>query len=262
MLRPNGSLIDSGHRLRGSSSQQVLLPLAPDSTVAPCGSDGVLLATQSRCPQSTIDPGVDRYATSNGQRAKVTLSDGTIVSLDVGSQLEVPRNFGETTRHVRLRGRAFFTVTSNAKSPFVVSTSTSTTRVLGTRFMVRQYDSDTSALIAVQDGKVAVGSTVLSAMQQVEVYEGRKLHVVMANSGQFTFAQGVLTLENMPVSSAIVELNRWYATDIRLADPSLSTQRIGGKFVEGSLGDLIEILEWTLNVNVVREGNVLTLYPK
>ncbi|HXC24982.1 MAG TPA: FecR domain-containing protein, partial [Gemmatimonadaceae bacterium] len=66
----------------------------------------------------------------------------------------------------------------------------------------------------------------------------------------------------LPLPAAIVELDRWFDADIRLGDPMLEKQRIKGEFAAGSLADLSAILELTYNVRVVRDGRVLTLYPR
>lgn len=202
------------------------------------------------------------YATGNGERARVTLTDGSTVVLNVGSRLEVPANYGIDNRNVYLVGEALFTVAHQTSAPFQVSTGTSTTRVLGTTFAVRQYASDSAARIAVRDGRVSVQSTVLSADQEVMASENGVSTVSRANPGYFTFAQGVLTLDDVRLDDAISDLNRWYNADIRLGDSSLDARLVGGRFGTGSLTDLVEYLEWTFNLRVERDGRRLTLYKK
>ncbi len=202
------------------------------------------------------------YITAPGEQATIVLPDGSTAQLNVASRLEVPTDYDRGNRTLRLTGEAFLSVSHNSGTPFTVIAGPSTSRVLGTRFVVRHYPSDSVATVAVHDGKIAVGSTILSAMQQVNVSETHITRVRTAHPGQFTFATGVLTLGTMSVLAAITELNRWYDADIRLGDPILGTQSVGGKFAAGSLSDLTELLEWTMNVKVVREGRVLTLYPR
>jgi ferric-dicitrate binding protein FerR (iron transport regulator) len=66
----------------------------------------------------------------------------------------------------------------------------------------------------------------------------------------------------MSLANAIPELNRWYDADVRLADPSLASQPVEGNVSAGSLSDLANILELSLDIRVVRAGRVLTLYPR
>lgn len=203
------------------------------------------------------------YATTNGQRATITLPDGNTILLSVASRLEVPTSYSAGNHTVRLpAGEALFTVTHHAGTPFTVETGRITARVLGTSFMVRRYTADTSTLVAVRDGKVAVGRTVITERKLVEVTRAGTSRVRTAAPSLFSFATGVLTVDSMPLASAIPELNRWYDADVRLGDPALGTQLVEGKFTAGSLADLSEILRLAFDVRVVRDGRVLTLYPR
>ncbi|HXC26062.1 MAG TPA: FecR domain-containing protein, partial [Gemmatimonadaceae bacterium] len=98
------------------------------------------------------------YTTGNAQRANITLPDGSTVALNVASRLEVPADYMTGDHTVHLVGEGLFTVVRHESTPFAVEAGTTTTRVLGTRFVVRHYPSDSATMVAVQDGKVAVRS--------------------------------------------------------------------------------------------------------
>ncbi len=202
------------------------------------------------------------YTTGNGQQATITLPDGSTALLNVGSRLEVPTNYADGNRVLQLRGEALFTVHHNSGSPFTVMAGSSTTRVLGTRFVVRHYATDSVASIAVSQGKVSVGSTVLVENEEIAVSDRVAGEVRRADPAKFSFATGSLKLNAMPLEDAIPELSRWYDADIRLGDSSLATRRVTGECIAGSLADLAEVLELTFDIRVVRVGRVLTLYPK
>jgi ferric-dicitrate binding protein FerR (iron transport regulator) len=84
------------------------------------------------------------------------------VTLNVASQLDVPTDFAEGNRTVRLHGEAYFDVAHTGNQPFVVEAAGTKTRVLGTQFGIRAYRPD-SVIVAVRTGKVAIGQTVLGA---------------------------------------------------------------------------------------------------
>ncbi len=180
---------------------------------------------------------ISTYTTMNGERATITLPDGSKVLLNAASRLEVPANFANGNRTLHLEGAALFTVNHDAQSPFTVMAGGSTTRVLGTSFVVRHYASDNATTVSVRDGKVAVGSAIVTANQQVTVDANHTGAVVPADPGQFSFESGVLTLEIMPLEAAIPELNRWYDAEIRFGDPSIRQRLIAGRFTAGSLSD-------------------------
>jgi ferric-dicitrate binding protein FerR (iron transport regulator) len=202
------------------------------------------------------------YTTGSGERATITLPDGGTVALNVASRLEVPMDYMTGNRVVRLNGEGLFSVPHNSGAPLTVIAGATAARVLGTSFVVRHYATDSVTTVAVRDGKVAVGSVVLTANWLLEVGRYGVVSLRSAEPGVFGFATGVLTLDDLFLPKAIPELDRWYDVDIRLGDPELAKRGVGGKFAAGSIADLTAILELTLDVRVMRDGRVLTLMPR
>jgi transmembrane sensor len=204
------------------------------------------------------------YLTGPGERASITLPDGSTVALNVASRLMVPANYLAGNHTLRLEGEALFAVRHQLKTPVTVKAGTATARVLGTSFLVRHYATDTTILVAVREGRVAVQANqartvVLTAVRQVTI--GRAtLRERETDPAAFSFATGVLTLTGGLFVDAIPELDRWYDADIRLGDSALVRRRLTGEYVAGSLVDLKDLLELTYHVRVVRVGRVLTLY--
>ncbi len=202
------------------------------------------------------------YTTPNGQRASVSLPDGSYVILNVGSRLEVPAQFGSGDRQVRLSGEALFTVTHRDGTPFTVIAGASTTRVLGTTFAVRAYSTDTVVSVAVRDGKVSVQSSVVNAHQEATVGSNGKVVVTPVTASRFEFVDQVLTLDNVSLRDAAVELGRWYDADILIGDTTLWNQRIGGEFTNGSRAEFVTLLQTVLGFDVVMDGRRITLYRR
>lgn len=201
------------------------------------------------------------YTTENGERARVTLPDGSAIILNVGSRLSVGADYAVGNRTVRLDGEAIFDVLPQAKSPFTVIAGPSTTRVLGTRFLVRYYASDTSATVVVQHGKVVVGTQIVTANQEVNVNTDVSNVMHSAKMTRFSFSRNILEFDGIPLKDAIPDLNRWFDADVRLGDPTLGSRLLAGEYVTGSVANLAEMLRWTFDVKVVQEGHVLTIYP-
>src|SRR5207247_8646090 len=79
------------------------------------------------------------YATAPGQRAALTLPDGSRVLLSVGTRLLVPRDSGVVGRSVQLGGDAYFVVRHDPGRPFLVRTAHGTTGDLGTEVVVSAF---------------------------------------------------------------------------------------------------------------------------
>ena len=202
------------------------------------------------------------YSTAPGERANITLPDGSTVALSVASRLEVPVDYAAGDHTVRLTGEALFTVSHRDHTPFVVLAGKTAARVLGTSFVMRHYRTDTATVVAVRDGRVAVGPAVLTAHRLIEMRDDGTWQVGSADASQFSFATGALTLPEMTLAEAIPELDRWYNVDLQLGDSTLASRHIVGEFIAGSSVDLRTILEMTFGVRVVRAGRTLTLFSR
>ncbi len=86
------------------------------------------------------------YQTAVGETRTVSLVDGSVVTLDTNSRIDV--HFTEHQRDITLkRGTAFFDVTPNKSRPFVVTAALGRTTVLGTRFEIRSEPNEMRVLL-------------------------------------------------------------------------------------------------------------------
>lgn len=69
---------------------------------------------------------------------KISLDDGSVVTLAPNSTLTYPRHFDKEKREVYIDGEAFFQVTKNPDKPFLVYCQNIVTRVVGTSFTVKK----------------------------------------------------------------------------------------------------------------------------
>lgn len=97
-----------------------------------------------------------------GKTFGITLSDGTKVTLNAGSELKYPVQFikSEKNRTVFLNGEAYFEVAKNEKHPFIVDTQDMDVEVLGTHFNVTSYTEDAKTYTVLVEGKVAAHNKI------------------------------------------------------------------------------------------------------
>ncbi len=97
------------------------------------------------------------FTTSATESKILTLQDNSIVHLNPSSTFKLSTHFGTLAeRHVYLeKGNAFFEVAKDRRHPFIVHAQELTTRVLGTKFMVRNAVGHTTE-VSVSEGKVQV----------------------------------------------------------------------------------------------------------
>lgn len=97
----------------------------------------------------------------------LTLPDESIVELAANSRIAYANNFDSVdTRDVYLSGKAFFKVAKNPARPFRVFANEIVTKVLGTSFTVRSFESDTTVQVTVRTGKVSVYSQFAATVKE------------------------------------------------------------------------------------------------
>jgi transmembrane sensor len=127
---------------RTSRSMRPVRALAAALTLITVGTLALRVVSPSFLPEAltgwvkTWLPGDSHYVTGTGERLSATLRDGSQVTLDTQSELEVA--FTKEERRVRLkRGQAFFEVAKDKAHPFVVEVNNRRLVAVGTAFDVR-----------------------------------------------------------------------------------------------------------------------------
>jgi ferric-dicitrate binding protein FerR (iron transport regulator) len=214
-------------------------------------------------------PDSSRFSTRRGQRAVITLTDGSRVVLGVGSRLAVAPEFGKGARVVSLEGEAYFEVAPDSGAPFLVRTATSVTQVVGTAFAVRQYAQDATASIAVERGRVAIGRHVSSAMLgpgdvgQVRADGSTRVrHDPLAMRALTSWRDGWFTLINTPLGDAAQALSRWYDLEVRIAAPELRGRVVDVRFDDVAPDAVLRAIADAVDARVVWKGRTVTFYPR
>jgi transmembrane sensor len=189
---------------------------------------------------ASIDPlrvigGAD-YVTGRGQKTIVDLADGTRVTLDADSAVDVA--FSDARRDVRLlRGRAFFDVAHDPAHPFAVRADSRVVTALGTQFDVRLTPGAVRVVLVQGSVSVAGGAGAL-----VKLHPGEAFAAHGAEAGKvvpidlddaLAWKQDVVEFENEPLSTAVTKLNRYTRAQIVIKDPKVAALRITGLFRTG-----------------------------
>ncbi|HEX6861008.1 MAG TPA: FecR family protein [Caulobacteraceae bacterium] len=182
------------------------------------------------------------YQTAVGERTSVTLSDGSVVTLNTRSRLVV--NYTPQRREVTLvAGQALFKVARNAQRPFVVTAGSRQVTAVGTAFDVR-LDPRRVAVTLIE-GKVKVeaakgtlwralpiGERDLTPGQQLVASNASPSVTVRAADVSLatSWKEGVVVFNDTPLLQAVEEINRYAAEPITVGDAQLGALRINGRF--------------------------------
>jgi ferric-dicitrate binding protein FerR (iron transport regulator) len=165
----------------------------------------------------------------------IVLSDGSHVSLAVGSHLVYPKRFG-SSRNVKLTGEAFFNVKRQPNHPFLVHTTSITVRVLGTSFSVQAFAHDNQAKVVVKSGSVAVMKTGSSSASTLP-------SVLLTPNQQVIFSQ-----ENEVFRKSLADAPVLVNTQVKEADFA---------YTESPVGQVFDALEKAYGIDIVYNKEAL-----
>ena len=183
---------------------------------------------KSACQQTITVPA--------GQRAQITLADGTKVWLNSKSTLTYASNFGRKERNVELDGEAYFEVAFDSLKPFIVMTGGMEVQVLGTKFNIKAYTDDQAIFTTLVSGSVQIkeresAHTALLRPDEQCIYtthDGRmRIHTVDPQVS-LGWIHGRFVFENETLEEILKQLGRWYDVKIFFRDPQVAGYRFTG----------------------------------
>lgn len=192
---------------------------------------------------SLVSFGRADYVTGKGQKSIVDLPDGTRLTLDADTAVDVA--FTKGRRDIRLlNGRAFFDVEHDREHPFAVEAGERVITALGTQFDVALVAQGLRVVLA--EGSVSVGLAQgqAGAPPPVKLKPGEAFSAPKSAAGRVTqtdltealaWKQGVVEFRDQPLSEAVRLLNRYTRAQIVIRDPKVAALRITGVFRTGDI---------------------------
>ncbi len=174
-----------------------------------------------------------------GQRAQITLADGTKVWLNSESTLSYRSDFGRRDRDVELDGEAYFEVAKNKEIPFYVNTETNQVRVVGTHFNVCAYKGSNEFETTLVEGIVDIYAydnerplTRLTKNEFFGSYQGKYKKAVLPSYDYLRWREGLYCFDDSPFSCILTKLEKYYNVKITVENPKVLNYRCTGKFKE------------------------------
>lgn len=201
---------------------------------------------------------------NKGQRAGITLPDGTIVHLNSESKLTYTPDFNGKLREVVLEGEAFFEVTPNKEKPFIVKTSVFDVEVLGTSFNVSVYNDENIVETALMEGKVKLtmqgcpSKPVYLTPSQKFIYsrsDRQGTISIMEGDTELAWKQGILAFSAEPLEEVFRKIERWYGVTMHYDKESLVNDNFTGQFKMISIQEMMNILRMHYNLKFKIENN-------
>jgi transmembrane sensor len=231
------------------------------------------------------------YITSIGEHSTHTLEDGSVLTLNSNSQIEVYYTLSKRVINL-LRGEAHFDVVSDPNRPFEVYAGNRMIKAVGTAFSVYRLENNIEVLVT--EGKVdlaivesallikpknfskdnidfnqsfspdLIGNTVtviasLKAGQSIFIpisSDSLDTPVVEYAQGdlirKLSWLDGRLVFAGESLQEVVAEVSRHTPLIIEVMDPELKKLRIGGQFQAGETDALFDVLASGFGVEITR----------
>ncbi len=216
----------------------------------------------------------NKYQTSYGEVKRVTLKDGTSVTLNAASVLSVRKGFDEKNRVVYLEGEAFFEVEKHTNLPFIVKTGRVDVTALGTSFDVSNFKNASQISVALKEGKVAVNANDRAIKKRIVLKAGEEAVYDKAYPGELkieskfdpkerlAWQRQVIYFKNAGMQEVINKLERFYGVDISTQGLKDKHWRLSGEYKGETLKNILESLSFNYGIGFEIEGEKVVLYKK
>ncbi|MFR0693184.1 FecR domain-containing protein [Enterobacterales bacterium AE_CKDN230030158-1A_HGKHYDSX7] len=190
------------------------------------GTAGVAWSGYQRLPVWMAD-----LRTRTGERRSLNLADGTLLSLNTDSAVDI--RYDATQRLIILRAGEIWLRTAPDSRPLKVRSAQGEMRALGTQFSVRQYDGHTE--LNVFEHAVAVrnipggAERVVNAGSRLDFANGPLPAARPADPEQAAWRSGRLVIDDWSLERALGELQRYRPGIIQCAS-EVASLRLSGAF--------------------------------
>lgn len=235
----------------------------------------LLLFFVSRNSNNKLDD-TDIYQTDFAQIKKVSLPDGSLVTLNANSSLKVPKHWSEKgSREIWLVGEAYFEVTKKLATgqKFVVHTTMADVEVLGTKFNVNTRREE--SYVVLEEGKVrlimkeSASTKENSKKSKPVIVEMKPGEVASIESAAGVVIEPAVTKEHHYSGwvnnefhfdhTSLLEISKTiedtYGYKVVVDDPQLLKNEISGDLRAQSLSELVEVLKVAFNLDITIELN-------
>lgn len=198
----------------------------------------------------------------SGQRAELTLPDGTKVWLNSHTRLVYPLAFGKV-RTVELDGEAYFTVVHN-EQPFIVKAGDLDVQVLGTEFNVKAYSISSKQKIDLLKGSVKLSGQVLgnkalcmSPKESISIIDGKFMRSRIDDYDYFKWKEGLICFHNESVGTIIKKLELYYDIHIVVHKEDFLNECYSGKFrTKDGIEQVLQVLQLEHDFTYVKDNNL------
>jgi hypothetical protein len=265
--------VQNGVVLTLANGQKMLLNTKHSGQIANVGGTQInqedsLLNYQGK--EATEEVKMNTLANNGSDKFSVTLTDGTVAVLDIGSSLTYPSSFGSGTRKVSMTGQAYFKVKHIARQAFVVAYKDQTAEDIGTEFNINAYADEPVVKTTLVEGSIRItgdGKNVIlkPGQQAIASLAGEELSVRTVNLEDVTaWLQRQLVFHNETLENILRNVARIYNVTIVWQDQDVRKLTFGGSVTRNEkLATVLNYFRKAGGVDFIVQGKTVKVFkPK
>ena len=169
------------------------------------------------------------------KKQEIILGDGSIVWLNAGATLKLPKIFDKEHRTVYLEGEGYFEIAHNKKSPFKVMINKGEVLVTGTKFNVQSFGEEDYVRTSLVEGGVdfQFKNKQYTLTPGIEVLTEKKHGGIVQQKFDaaqlLSWKEGYFASDGLELNELMKMVSRWYNVTI-IDETNAVSRKIGGTF--------------------------------
>lgn len=207
-------------------------------------------------------------STAQGEKATITLPDGTLVTLNSDSKLAyTPKVYNKDSRQIHFSGEGYFVISKDKDRPFLIDAKGLKVEVIGTTFNLSVRERAKSAELFLESGKVMF--TSLLRQESVMLKPNQKLIMNQATGKMVLKDESIkdagawrkneMIFRNAPLHAVLAGIETIYNVRIKVNSAGVAPDAFTGTLVTNDLNGVLEVLERTYNLKATMANGEISM---
>lgn len=199
------------------------------------------------------------------------MPDGTCIKLGANTSISYTSEYGVKKRAVILDGEGFFDVAKDEQKPFVVISGDQCISVLGTKFNVRSYPSDTVFITTLLEGSVKFVASnfesgkVLRPGEQLKYNRSNtQVEISVVDTDEVvSWLNNYYTFQPQSLKEILARMSHVYDVTFECLDTTIVNKSFRGTFYQGQdLSDFLDVIGLATNLKYEKQDGKIVLYKE
>jgi transmembrane sensor len=196
-------------------------------------------------------------------KSQIELSDGSVIVLNKGSELNYSDHINQRKREVKLKGEAYFEINNIKNTPFLIYLQNTTVKVTGTSFNVKEMKNGNVEMHVIT-GKVSFYETG-NKNNSIQLEAGQK-GVFKSSSHKFEkinyisenflyWKTGNLSFDDQPLELVLKELEKYFNVQFDIEYPGIDNKKYTSECRGLELNEILNEISILFDLQYIKQDN-------